>query len=135
MSSSPEFTVRTADQSEIPALVQLLEAYMPETFKVSWRGSAEALRRDGFGREFETHVAVTGNGQVIGFVAWTKSYDLHHCLTGGYILDLYVAPASRGRGVAPACRAAPLPIRWPSDHSGTALNLSCEPLADAEGHL
>ena len=44
MSSSPGFTVRTAEQSEIPALVQLLEAYMPETFKVSWRGSAEAWR-------------------------------------------------------------------------------------------
>jgi GNAT superfamily N-acetyltransferase len=82
--------------------VQLLEVYMRETFKAPWHGSAEALRRDGFGREFETHVAVTGDGCVMGFVAWTKSYDLHHCLTGGYILDLYVAPGSRGRGVAPA---------------------------------
>ena len=51
-------------------------------------GSAEALHRDGFGREFETYVAVMGDGQVIGFAAWTKSYDLHHCLTGGNILDL-----------------------------------------------
>ena len=102
MSSSPGFTVRAAEQSDIPALVQLLEAYMRETFKVSWQGSAEALHRDGFGREFETYVAVTGDGQVIGFAAWTKSYDLHHCLTGGNILDLYVVPASRGRGVAPA---------------------------------
>ena len=102
MSSSPGFTVRAAKQSDVPALARLLEAYMQETFKVSWRGSAEALRRDGFGREFETHVAVTGDARVIGFAAWTKSYDLHHCLTGGYILDLYVAPASRGRGVAPA---------------------------------
>jgi GNAT superfamily N-acetyltransferase len=94
--------VRAADQSDISTLVQLLEAYMRETFKVSWRGSAEALRRDGFGREFETHVAATGDGRVIGFAAWTKSYDLHHCLMGGYILDLYVTPAFRGRGVAPA---------------------------------
>jgi len=87
--------VRATEQSDIPALVQLLETYMLETFKVLWRGSAEALRRDGFGREFEIHVAVTDDGHVIGFVAWTKSYDLHHCLTGGDILDLYVAPASR----------------------------------------
>jgi GNAT superfamily N-acetyltransferase len=94
--------VRAAKQSDVPALAQLLEAYMRETFKVSWRGSAEALRRDGFGREFETHVAVTGDGRVIGFAAWTKSYDLHHCLAGGYILDLYITPASRGRGVAHA---------------------------------
>jgi GNAT superfamily N-acetyltransferase len=102
MSSSPRFVARAAEQSDVPALVQLLEAYMQETFQVSWQGSAEALRRDGFGREFEIQVAVTGDGRVIGFTAWAKAYDLHHCITGGYILDLYVAPEFRGRGVAPA---------------------------------
>jgi GNAT superfamily N-acetyltransferase len=102
MSSSPGITVRAAEQRDVPALVELLEAYMQETFTVAWRGSAEALRRDGFGREFETQVAVMGAGRVIGFAAWTQSYDLHHCLTGGDILDLYVAPGYRGRGVAPA---------------------------------
>ena len=62
-------------------------------------GSAEALHRDGFGQEFECQVAVTSDGRVIGFVAWTKSYDLHHCMTGGSILDLYVLPVPRpGRG-------------------------------------
>jgi len=71
VSSSPGFTVRAADQSDVPALVQLLEVYMRETFKAPWHGSAEALRRDGFGREFETHVAVTGDGCVMGIVAWT----------------------------------------------------------------
>jgi endonuclease/exonuclease/phosphatase family metal-dependent hydrolase len=35
---------------------------------------------------------------------------------------------------APACGAAPLPICWPSDHSGTALNLSCQPLTDVAVH-
>ena len=95
-------TVRATDQRDVPTLVQLLEAYMHETFKVAWRGSAEALHRDGFGQEFECQVAVTSDGRAIGFVAWTKSYDLHHCMTGGSILDLYVLPESRGRGVAPA---------------------------------
>jgi len=33
-----------------------------------------------------------------------------------------------------ACGAAPLPICWASDHSGNALNLSCQPAADAPGH-
>ena len=102
MSRSPQCTVRATDQRDVPTLVQLLEAYMHETFKVAWRGSAEALHRDGFGQEFECQVAVTSDGRVIGFVAWTKSYDLHHCMTGGSILDLYVLPESRGRGVAPA---------------------------------
>jgi hypothetical protein len=35
---------------------------------------------------------------------------------------------------APACGPAPLPICWPSDHSGNALNLNCQPSADAPGH-
>jgi Acetyltransferase (GNAT) family len=95
MSRSPQCTVRAADQRDVPTLVQLLEAYMHETFKVAWRGSAEALRRDGFGQEFECQVVVTSDGRVIGFVAWTKSYDLHHCMTGGSILDLYVLPESQ----------------------------------------
>jgi predicted N-acetyltransferase YhbS len=73
VSSSPRFMVRAAEQSDVPAVAQLLEAYMQETFEVSWQGSAEALRRDGFGREFELQVAVTGDGRVIGFTAWTKS--------------------------------------------------------------
>jgi endonuclease/exonuclease/phosphatase family metal-dependent hydrolase len=33
-----------------------------------------------------------------------------------------------------ACGAAPLPICWASDHSGNALNLSCQPSANAPGH-
>jgi endonuclease/exonuclease/phosphatase family metal-dependent hydrolase len=36
---------------------------------------------------------------------------------------------------APECGPAPLPICWPSDHTGNALNLSCEPSVDAPGHL
>jgi ribosomal protein S18 acetylase RimI-like enzyme len=99
---SPRFTTRLAEPRDVPALVQLLEAYMRETFKVPCRGSAEALRRDGFGREFEIQVGMTASERVIGFMAWRKSYDLHHCLTGGDILDLYVSPEYRGRGVAPA---------------------------------
>jgi GNAT superfamily N-acetyltransferase len=82
-------------------LVQLLEAYMRETFKAPWHGSAEAVCRDGFGREFELHIATSGGEHVMGFLAWKKSYDLHHCLTGGEILDLYVSPDYRSRGVAP----------------------------------
>jgi len=57
--SSARFTARPAEPRDVPVLVQLLEAYMRETFKAPWHGSAEALRRDGFGREFEMHIATT----------------------------------------------------------------------------
>jgi GNAT superfamily N-acetyltransferase len=54
------------------------------------------------------HVAMTDGEHMLGFLAWKKSYDLHPCLTGGEILDLYVSPDDRGRGVAPVlvCAAA-----------------------------
>jgi len=100
--------VRPAREADVPALVELFHAYMRETFKAPWRGSAEALRRDGLGREFSTHVAVGADGGIVGLVAWTRSYDVHHCVAGGYLLDLYVVPEARGRGVAAAlaCSAA-----------------------------
>jgi hypothetical protein len=100
MLCSPQYTVHAADQRDVPTLVQLLDAYMHETFQVAWRGSAEALRRDGFGQEFACQVAVTSDDQMRGSVAWTQSYYLHHCMMGGSILDLYVSPESRCRGVA-----------------------------------
>ena len=36
----------------------------------------------------------------MAFLAWERAYDLHHCLTGGHILDLYVAHRHRARGIA-----------------------------------
>ncbi len=98
----PAFTVRTFEPGDIPALVELLAAYMQETFGAPWKGTVEALNRDGLGTEFETEVAVSSDGYVIGFASWHKAYDLHHCITGGEIMDMYVTPANRGYGVAPA---------------------------------
>jgi GNAT superfamily N-acetyltransferase len=102
MSSGSEIKVRPAERHDVPALVRLLEAYMREIFESPWHGTAEALGRDGFGREFETQVATSDAGEVVGFVIWMKSYDVHHCTKGGYVLDLFVSPEYRGRAVAPA---------------------------------
>jgi hypothetical protein len=55
-----------------------------------WNGSEDALARDAFG---------VGE-RPIGFVAWTRTYDLHHCVTGGSVCDMFVEHAHRGRGVA-----------------------------------
>ena len=66
------FIARPAEPRDVPVLVQSLEAYMQETFRTPWHGSAEALWRDGFGREFEIHVAMTGGEHVMGFLAWRK---------------------------------------------------------------
>ena len=52
---------------------------MHETFTVAWRGSAEALHRDGFGQEFECQVAVTSDGRVMasGVDEVLRSAPLH----------------------------------------------------------
>jgi GNAT superfamily N-acetyltransferase len=104
---SPPFSVRAAEPGDVPALVALLEAYMRETYGDTWHGSAQALERDAFGRACRMAVA-TRDGRLTGFVAWASSYDLHHCIHGCDVLDLYVAPDARGRGVAVAllCFAA-----------------------------
>src|SRR5262245_25551321 len=103
---SVETKVRAAERRDIQVLIRLLDAYMQEIHARPWLGTAEALTRDGLGREFYTHVATTKDEDVIGFVTWTKSYDVQHCVKGGYVLDLFVVPEHRGRAVAAALMLA-----------------------------
>ena len=72
---------------------------MLETYQQEWRGTVDRLRDDGFGARFHTLIATFAN-QAVGFLGWESSYDLHHCLSGGHVLDLYVARGHRSRGIA-----------------------------------
>ena len=107
MSSSPLSRIRSVSQDDLQALPAILRAYMRETYDAVWHGSAEALARDVAAGRCGILVA-EAEGEVVGVVAWTRSYDLHHCVAGGEVIDLYVVPAQRGRGIAPAllCAAA-----------------------------
>ncbi len=91
--------VRKAVAADVPKLVPLLERYMRETFDRPWSGSAEALARDGLGARFDTLLAVDGEAP-IGFACVAPDYDLHHCVHGGVLMDLFVERAWRVRGVA-----------------------------------
>jgi GNAT superfamily N-acetyltransferase len=104
--STPQ--IRLATAADVPALVPLFQAYMRETYDAPWHGSAESLERDALGHRCTLHVAVDAHRSVSGFIGWTSSYDLHHCLAGADVLDLYVSPGDRGRGLALAlaCAAA-----------------------------
>jgi GNAT superfamily N-acetyltransferase len=46
------------------------------------------------------------NEKLVGFAAWTPSYDLHHCVHGALFIDLYVDPAYRCRGLGMICAIA-----------------------------
>jgi len=72
---------------------------MLETYHEEWRGTVNGLLQDGFGARFRALIAALPD-QTVGFLAWETSYDLHHCLSGGHVLDLYVTPRHRARGIA-----------------------------------
>jgi GNAT superfamily N-acetyltransferase len=100
-------TTRLATAGDIPSLVSMLTAFMKEAFDRPWSGSPEALARDGLGQRFQMMAAVAGSApdraledNLVGFAAWQPHYDLHHCLWGGEVIDMYVGRRERGRGVA-----------------------------------
>lgn len=77
---------------------------MQEVYHGAWHGTELRLASDAFGAHFHLTLAVDKNA-LIGFAAWCPTYDLHHCLPGIEVIDMYVRPAQRGRGVA-ACLLA-----------------------------
>ncbi len=93
--------IRPATRADVPDVAALLRSYMRETYNDDWHGSAEGLARDGFGQEFEMHVALK-EGDLVGFAGWRQAYDLHHCTIGAEVFDMFVVPAARGRSIGPS---------------------------------
>jgi len=93
------YVIREARPDDVHKVATLLRAYMLETYREEWRGSINGLLQDGSGARFRTLIAASAD-EAVGFLAWETSYDLHHCLSGGHILDLYVAHRHRARGIA-----------------------------------
>lgn len=94
------YLIRQANQNDIPRLEELLGNYMQELFHRTWGGTTQLLEQHWFHNEVGIVVAEAANQEIVGFVAWISSYDLHHCMKGGEVIDLYVSPAHRGRGLA-----------------------------------
>ena len=94
------YLIRSANNSDAPFLGELLEAYMRETYHGAWGGTVALLEQHLLGNELEIIVAETLDRELVGFVAWVKSYDLHWCLKGGDVIDFFVCPSHRGRGAA-----------------------------------
>lgn len=100
------FHIRHAVSEDADAIAELLSAYMDEAYHHESHVTAAIIRRDGFGEAFRIMVADTSEGHLVGFAAWEPSYDLHHGIRGGNVIDMYVVPAFRSRGIAPAMLAA-----------------------------
>jgi predicted N-acetyltransferase YhbS len=93
--------VRLVEPPDVPALAELNRRYMAELFGRRWNGSEERLANDLF-VDRVVSAAIAEREAPVGFVAWSPAYDLHHCIRGAQLADLYVEPAARGGAVAPA---------------------------------
>lgn len=93
------FLIRKADHTDAPRLETLLGDYMRETYHGEWGGNNELLGQHMADKDVEILVAESDR-EIIAFLGWTSCYDLHWCMKGGMIVDLYVRPSHRARGVA-----------------------------------
>src|SRR5687768_10122073 len=73
---------------------------MQETYHGAWGGNTDLLEQHLIDSEVEIIVAEKLGREVIGFIAWVDSYDLHWCLKGGDVIDFFVHPSHRGLGAA-----------------------------------
>jgi GNAT superfamily N-acetyltransferase len=89
-------SLRLATLADVDVIIALLRDYMQETYGKPWHGSRGALVADGFGARFKITVAEASPKKLVGFAAWQLSYDLHHCMLGTDVLDMFVAPSHRG---------------------------------------
>ena len=94
------YLIRKADRDDAKCLAGLLEAYMQETYHGAWGGNTGLLEQHLIDSEVEIIVAEASGREVIGFIAWVDSYDLHWCLKGGDVIDFFVHPSHRGLGPA-----------------------------------
>lgn len=94
------YSTRKAVRCDVPRLARLLEDYVRETYRSAWGGTAELLERHVLNNDIEITVAENSAQEIIAFVASIVTYDLHWCMKGGEIIDLYAAPIYRGRGAA-----------------------------------
>ncbi|MFZ5890150.1 MAG: GNAT family N-acetyltransferase [Myxococcota bacterium] len=94
----PHVNIRRAEPSDVHAVVELIRAWAHEVFARRADVTPEALLGDGFGSVLEFFVAETENGELCGFAAWEKTYDVVTGRRGGVLLGQFIAPTTRGYG-------------------------------------
>lgn len=82
------YLLKEANADDVQEMAAVLRLYMLETYQDDWRGNIQCLLKDGFGVRFRTLLAAL-EVKPVAFLAWERSYDLHHCLTGAHILDVH----------------------------------------------
>jgi N-acetylglutamate synthase-like GNAT family acetyltransferase len=98
--------VRRAITSDIHGVVELIQAYAHEVFERNAEVTPEALLDDGFGSVLEFFVAESAAGDLIGYAAWEKTYDVILGRRGGALLGLFVHEHARGNKAGDTLLAA-----------------------------
>lgn len=93
-----KLSIRPAQTQDVSGVVELIQAYAAEVFQEPAAVTAEALLADGFGSVLEFLVAETQAGDLAGFAAWEKTYDVLSGTRGGALLGFFVTPRERDQG-------------------------------------
>jgi len=92
-------SIRRAEPSDVHTVAELIRAYAREVFMRQADVTPEALLGDGFGSVLEFFIAEYANGELCGFAAWEKTYDIVSGRRGGLLLGQFITPLARGMGI------------------------------------
>ncbi|MCW2777929.1 MAG: GCN5-related N-acetyltransferase [Frankiales bacterium] len=97
-------TVRTAEPADVPVLLQLVQELAeyerePDAVEASEDDLHRALFVD---RTASCHVALDGDGAVVGFALWYVTFSTWKGRPGLWLEDLFVRPSARGAGLGKA---------------------------------
>jgi ribosomal protein S18 acetylase RimI-like enzyme len=115
---------RHATPADVPALHGLLQA-LADHDDAGSVGSAESLRRHGFGpRPLFRAVLAERGADAVGMILFYPDYSTHRGEPGVYVQDFYVLPEVRGQGVGRRLLAAAMAAQ---DWGATYLTLGVDP--------
>jgi ribosomal protein S18 acetylase RimI-like enzyme len=93
--------IRAAVQADAPAVAALINAINSLDHPVGWPMTPEVVRRDLIGDAPKAMLRVAErDGKVVGFATAGLIYDAERAAWALMLLDLYVEPVARRRGLA-----------------------------------
>ena len=98
-------TIRLAEPADVPVLLQLvreLAEYEREPDAVETTEDMLAAALFGPDAVASCHVALDGDGAVVGFALWYVTFSTWKGRPGLWLEDLFVRPAGRGSGLGKA---------------------------------